>query len=104
MKNYESLMDALDDLRQRGYDANFATETVCLYCGEFDIRLNPEEFHVDEIYRFEGDSNPDDNATLYAISSSAGVKGTLIDGYGVYSGNVSFEMARKLQNHPVLAT
>jgi len=99
MKSYESLVDALDDLRKRGYEADFATDSVCLYCGDLDIRLNPEEFILDEVYRFEGNSNPDDNAVLYAISSSTGVKGTLVDGYGAYSGNLSFEMAKKLQAH-----
>ena len=101
MKNYDSLIDALDDLRNRGYEADFATQTVCLYCGDLDLRLNPEEFNVDEVYRFEGNSNPDDAAVLYAISSSTGLKGTLVDGYGTYSDNVSFEMAQKLQSHQV---
>ncbi len=104
MKNYESLVDALDDLRKRGYEADFATQTVCLYCGDLDIRLDPEDFHVDEVYRFEGDSNPDDSAALYAISSSTGVKGTLVDGYGAYSGNLSFEMVKKLQNHAAMSS
>ncbi len=103
MKNYESLIDALDDLRRRGYEADFATQTVCLYCGDLDIRLDPEDFTVDEVYRFEGDSTPDDSAVIYAISSATGVKGTLIDGYGVYSEHLSFEMAKKLQNHPALS-
>jgi hypothetical protein len=104
MKNYESLIDALDDLRKRGYEADFATETDCLYCGDLDLRLNPEEFNVDEVYRFEANSNPDDNAALYAITSSTGVKGTLVDGYGAYSEHLNFDMAKKLQNHPALAS
>lgn len=104
MKNYDTLVDALDDLRSRGYDADFATDTVCLYCGDLDLRLNPEEFSVDEVYRFEGNSGPDDNTVLYAISSATGVKGTVVDGYGAHSGNLSFEMAKKLQNHPVIAS
>ena len=101
MKNYDSLIDALEDLRKRGYDSDFATQTVCLYCGDLDLRLNPEQFNVDEVYRFEGNSNPDDASVLYAISSSTGVKGTLVDGYGTYSENLSFDMAKKLQNHAV---
>ena len=102
MKNYQSLADALDDLKKRGYEADFATQTVCLYCGDLNIRLDPEEFNIDEVYRFEGDSNPDDNSVLYAISSSTGVRGTLVDSYGVYSGNLSFDMARKLHQHRVM--
>ena len=99
MKNYVSLVDALNDLKKRGYEADFETEPACIYCGALDLRLYPEEFSVDEVHRFEEDSNPDDNSVLYAISSYAGTKGTLVDGYGVYASNMSFEMARKLQVH-----
>ncbi|MDX2049054.1 MAG: phosphoribosylpyrophosphate synthetase [Chitinophagaceae bacterium] len=99
MKNHESLVDALDDLRKRGYEADFTTQTVCLYCGDLDIRLNPEEFNIDEVYPFEEESSPDDNSILYAISSATGVKGTLVDSYGAYSENLSFEMAKKFQTH-----
>jgi hypothetical protein len=98
MKNYSSLVDALADLKQRGYDADFETASFCLYCSDLDIRLNPEAFNVDEVYRFEGDSTPDDSAVLYAITSDTGVKGTLVDGYGAYSENISFEMAKKLHS------
>lgn len=102
MKSYDSLVDALTDLKKRGYEADFETHQFCLYCGDLDIRLYPEEFNVDEVYRFEGDSNPDDSAVIYAISSSTGLKGTFIDGYGIYSENMTFEMAKKLQHHPAL--
>jgi len=103
MKNYESLADALDDLRKRGYEAEFEPQSPCLYCSDLDLRLIEEEFHVDEVYRFEENSNPEDNAVIYAISSSTGIKGTIVDGSGVSSGNISFEMAKKLQYHAVLA-
>ena len=96
MKNYESLADALSDLKKRGYEADFGTETVCLYCGDLDMRLNPEEFKVDEEYRFEGDANHDEDAIVVAITSSSGVKGTLVDGYGSYVENVNFEKAKQL--------
>jgi len=102
MKNYESLVDALNDLKKRGYEADFATETFCLYCGDLDIRLDPEDFHIDEVYRFERSSNPGDNSILYAISSSTGVKGTLVDSYGAYTGNLSFQMAKKLQQQQTI--
>jgi len=78
MKNYKSLTDALSDLRTKGYEDDFSTESFGLYGGDLDMRLDPEDFHVDEIDRVEGNSNPDDNVMLYAISSSVGVKGTLV--------------------------
>ena len=104
MKNYESMAGALDDLRKRGYEADFETQSPCLYCSDLDLRLIEEEFQVDEVYRFEEDSNPGSNAVVYAISSSAGIKGTIVDGTGAFSGNTSFEMAKKLQYHLVTAS
>lgn len=97
MKNYESLADALNDLKERGYWADFGTDTVCLYCGELDIRLNPEEFQVDEAYRFEGDAN--DSIVLYAITSATGMKGTLVDTNGTYSDHLNFKMDQMSPRH-----
>jgi hypothetical protein len=91
MKNYEFLADALNDLRKRGYEADFATQTDCLYCGDLDLRLNHDEFHVDEVYRFDGNSQPGNNTVLLAISSSTGVKGTLVDAYGARPDNLNLK-------------
>lgn len=77
MNNYESLNDALSDLKKKGYEEDFTTESFGLYCGDLDMRLDPEDFHVDEIDEIKENSDPDDNTTVYAISSYAGVKGTL---------------------------
>jgi hypothetical protein len=52
---------------------------------------------IDKFYRFEGDSNPDDNAIIFAISSKDGWKGTLLDAYGVYADSLSNEMIEKLK-------
>lgn len=100
MKNYISPPDALNDLKERGYVADFSTDTVCLYCGELDIRLDPEDFHIDEVYTFEGDSGTDDNSSvIYAITSATGVKGILTDTHGANSEHLGFQMAKKLQEH-----
>jgi hypothetical protein len=97
MKNYESLIEALRDLKARSYTQDFELEATTLHCLDLNIRLKPEEFTVEEVYRFEGDSDPDESSVLYAISSSQGTKGTLIDAFGVYAENLTFDMARKLQ-------
>jgi hypothetical protein len=99
MKNFDSLTDALDDLRKRGYEAEFEPQSDCLYCNNLDMRLYEEDFNIDEVYRFEGDSDPDDSAVIYALTSPTGVKGTIVDGYGACLKNLSFEIAQKLQNH-----
>lgn len=56
-----------------------------------------EDFNVVKYYRFEGDSNPDDNSVLYVIETLGGDKGLLVDAYGAYSGNVPKEIMNKLR-------
>ena len=45
----------------------------------------PEDVHIHNFYRFEGESNPDDTAILYDIETSDGTRGTLVDAYGLYA-------------------
>jgi hypothetical protein len=96
MKNYESLADALDDLRKRGYVADFEPQSNYLYCSELDLRLEEEEFHIDEVYRFEGNANPPENLVVYAFTSPTGIKGTIVDRFETPAKNISLETARKL--------
>ena len=98
MKNYETLAGALSDLRTRGYNADFTTESVCLYCGDLDLRLDPEDFNVDEVHRFEDNCKPEENTVLYAISASTGVRGTLVDPYGARGGRDSCELPKPITN------
>lgn len=45
---------------------------------------NPEQVSIVNFYRFEGESDPADNAILYALETSEGEQGTLTDAYGLY--------------------
>lgn len=81
MENYTSPDDALSDLRKEGYEAdlNFETEPYGLYSGDLDLRLNPEAYHVDKIIPVDDPSRPGNSEVVYAISTTSGVKGTLVD-------------------------
>jgi hypothetical protein len=47
--------------------------------------FRPEDVVIREHRRFEGASDPDDMAIVYAIEAEDGTRGTLVDGYGVYA-------------------
>lgn len=96
MKNYQSLVDALEDLKLREYTYDFNLRPHCLECAALQLQLHPEDFEILEVYRFEGMSNPDDNSVVYAIKSRDGIKGVLVDAYGMYAESVTPEMAVKL--------
>tara|TARA_R110000851_G_scaffold222365_1_gene375200 strand:+ start:1510 stop:1803 length:294 start_codon:yes stop_codon:yes gene_type:complete len=97
MKSYDTLSEAVQDLQRRGYTYDFNLRPHCLECASLKLELDPEDFEVDEIHRFEGMSSTDDNSILYSISSKNGIKGTLVDAYGVYAENISEEMRKKLR-------
>lgn len=69
----------------------------CIVCHE--EKFNPAEFEITEVYRFEGDTDPADEAIVFAIESSNGLKGVLVNAFGVYSEPMSDEMIKKLSFH-----
>lgn len=97
MKHYQTLVEALEDLKARGYVNDFNLQPTCLECPGLDLKLHPQDFEIREVYRFEGMSNPDDNSVLYAIASTTGVKGVFVDAYGVYAEALSPEMIARLK-------
>jgi hypothetical protein len=97
MYTYDTLSEALTDLKRRGYAEDFNLKPYCVECQSQGLYLHPDDFSVDEFYRFEGASNPDDNSILFAISSKDGLKGTLVDAYGMYSESLTDEMIKKLR-------
>ncbi|HET8885340.1 MAG TPA: phosphoribosylpyrophosphate synthetase [Salinimicrobium sp.] len=97
MKDYGTLSQALQKLRdEEGYVHDFNLEDAELALTKTKEKFKPQEFVIDKVLRFEGFSNPDDNSILFAVTTSTGRKGTLVDGYGVYSGQISKEMIEKL--------
>ena len=97
MKTFDTLSEAINSLKKRGYESDFNLHPEWIECSPLKLRLTPEEFHVDEVHRFEGMSNTDDNSVLFAISSTAGQKGLLVDAYGMYSSSLSKAMIEKLR-------
>ncbi len=93
----ETLSEAINELKKRGYDNDYNLHPEWIECPSKNLKLKPIQFHVDEVHRFEGATNPDDSAVLFAISSTAGMKGVLVDAYGVYSDSLSKEMIDHLQ-------
>lgn len=105
MKQKGTLSETINMLRtEEGYDEDFNLLDEHLEIKSKNEKLGPDNFTVDQVFRFEGESNPSDNAILYAITTSSGHKGVLVDGYGYSSGQVSDEMMKKLnakKNRPI---
>ena len=98
MGPYVTLSETMNELRKEGYVEDFNLQQNCLECRNGQFKVFTDEFKVDKYYRFEGASNPSDAAILYAISSDThGLKGVLVNAYGIYSESVTDEMLQKLE-------
>lgn len=74
-------------LRGKGYTHDFEIDKDGLYImGEKDKRhYHPDEVSIISVIRFEGASDPGDMAALYVIELPDGIKGQLVDAYGIYA-------------------
>jgi len=80
-----TLAGALTDLERRGFTEHFKLSGGRLRALGAGTAFGAEQLFVAEYYRFEGVSDPDDMAILYAIETRTGLRGTLTDAFGPYS-------------------
>ncbi len=100
MYNYDTVVSALNGLNARGYTINFNIAFDKLICSENKTCLNPDEFEIVEMHRFEGNTNPSDEDVVYAIESKTGnIKGIITSAFGMYADKVSTEILSKLTIH-----
>lgn len=99
-ESFGTLSETLNGLISLGYHHDFNIKEECLVCRQTNVTLSPEEFKIDKVYRFEGASDPEDASIVYAISSPKyNIKGTLVNGYGIYADDNSSELIKKLETH-----
>ena len=100
MKNYDTVTEAVKGLKERGYNVDFNIAFDKLVCSDNKICLQPDEFEIMEVHRFEGDSNPDDEDVVYALESKDGKhKGVITSAFGIYADPVSNKIIQKLSMH-----
>lgn len=100
--SYDTLSEAVNDLAKRGYTTDFLLheEKDCLYCAGSSLELSPEDFVIDEVYRFEGMTDPADESIVFALSSEKfNVKGLVINGFGANFGYRSSKLVEHLHKH-----
>ena len=81
----QTLASAIDDLARRGFTESLAVVGNELLTTKMQKIFRPDEVVIREYRRFEGVSDPDDMSIVYAIETDGGIRGTLVDAYGVYA-------------------
>ncbi len=96
MQTYTTVSEAVEGLHARGYREDFSLSPDFISCAALDLKLHPADFEVNETHRFEGETDPADEAVVYAISSHQGVRGVMVNAYGTYAESISAELVKKL--------
>ena len=97
MENYSNLIEAIAGLKAQGYTEDFNLKNNAITSAAGELSIYHDEIVIDKYFRFEGDTNPEEQAIIYAIHSlKYAIKGILINGYGIYAEPMSEEMIGKL--------
>ena len=85
VNQYLSVTQALTELARRGFTANFEYLDDAFTAVDLGRSFAAEELTIVEHHRFDGASDPDDMAIVYAIECRDGTRGVLVDAFGVYA-------------------
>jgi len=92
--HYATVSEAIDQLKKQGYILDFNLIQNRFRAGEQEYVA--DEFEIVDLYRYEGASDPADEATVYALASPSGLKGILVSGYGISTDDDSAETIKQL--------
>jgi hypothetical protein len=94
-----TLACAMDRLAGSGFSEHFGVRGGALLSFDSGRRFSAHQVVVREYHRFEGVSDPDDMAIVYAIETRNGTRGILVDAFGVYADPT---VAEALHDVPIL--
>ena len=86
---YDNVMTAIEELNTRGFALDFNLRRN-------DIMKNPGNYQIVHIFRYEGESDPGDEVTVYGIVHNQGAKGIFVQGFSASSMDDDAEILKKV--------
>ncbi|MDX1462726.1 MAG: phosphoribosylpyrophosphate synthetase [Marinirhabdus sp.] len=96
-QGYSSLSVAIEDLQKEGFTEDFNLVEDGIESKGLQRQWKAGELDVVRYFRFEGMTNPGDSSILYAIKTTDGRKGLLVDNYSAAGTYLSKDMREKLK-------
>ncbi len=93
--HYAPVSEALEKLRKQGFTIDFNLRENSIVFE--DQIFGTTDFEIVDVYRYEGDSDPGDEAAVYALQSKTGLKGVLVTGYGNSADPFSTALLKKFK-------
>ena len=94
----ETLSQATARLQALGYTGNWiARPGGIVHCSQCNTGIDAATIAIDEIVRFEGDSDPGDEAILYALTGPCSDRGLYSSSYGPDTTTADVDVVRRLR-------
>ncbi len=93
-----TMSDCTNNLTKKGYVENFQATAEGIKALSDDMLYDPSSVSISNFYRFEGQSDPSDNAIVYVIETHDGKKGMLIDSYGANASTKISEFVKAVED------
>jgi hypothetical protein len=98
--SFDTVIETLHWLQAEGFTHDFNLDYDSIKYNNGTGTMSPDDFHIEWIFRFEGETDPGDEEIVYGISSPThNIKGVLLSAYGMYADPVSEQMIKKLSVH-----
>ena len=108
MENHESedkmttLSQVMATLAERGIHREYRMDDAGnMKLDNSEVTYQPQNLTILRTYRFEGDSNPEDNVVLYVVKDHEKNIGFIIDSYGAESNYPGEKFDEFLRNIPI---
>ena len=88
--HYTTVINALKELNEKGFVIDFNLH-------ENEIINHPKNYKITDIYRYDGENNPDEEATVFGIVSIFGEKGVFVAGGSANSNGVAAKVLNNVE-------
>lgn len=95
----ETMTERMNELQAGGWTSSLDAEEGGIRCDTCGQTTAPEDASVDQVFRFEGASDPDDLAALYALTPACGHQGLLVTHYGPGTPTETADVVTRLPRH-----
>lgn len=84
--SFDTLSEAVNTLTQEGFTEDFEAKENCIKALYSKKEYQPNDLKIIDSYRFEGMTNPEDQATVFTVEANDGTMGTMVMSYSAEHG------------------
>jgi hypothetical protein len=85
-------------LQEKGFNEEFQIAGEGLKALSSGKIYQPQDLKILEHFRYEGITNPDDEAVMYVVETNDGLKGIIVDAFGIYANSELADFMKKVED------